>query len=233
MQRSATFPHWRTATTSLLLKIDQVVQKLCNMTMKEATETKSKRKTIRFNVGGTHYEVSRDTLERCEASMLASLVSDHWKEGNSHDEIIFIDRNGLLFQYVFDYLRNNKLQLPCSVSRAAVKGEFEYYGIDADMSQVIDKYGHMYLRALKKRICDEKTNLESLENEARAIQASTFVENESFKQQLPAQISIPTEYMPFDLDTLRECAELKGLMVAVCTSSARSSNQVTVKEIAR
>lgn len=90
-----------------------------------------KSKTVRLNVGGTNYEVSRNTLERCEGSMLASLISDHWKEGNSDDDKpIFIDRNGLLFQYVLDYLRTNKIHLPSSVSQAAVNEEFAYYGID-------------------------------------------------------------------------------------------------------
>lgn len=60
------------------------------------------RKIVRLNVGGVRYDVSRDTIERCEGSMLASLISDNWKEGNSDsNEPIFIDRNGLLFQNFF------------------------------------------------------------------------------------------------------------------------------------
>ncbi len=49
--------------------------------------------------------------------MLASLISEDWKEGNS-DEPIFIDRNGRLFEYVLDYLRNNEIHVPPSVSIA-------------------------------------------------------------------------------------------------------------------
>lgn len=104
-----------------------MIQSFYEMTTKE-----TKRKIVQLNVGGTRYDVSRDTLERCEGSMLASLISDHWKEGNSDDDKpIFIDRNGLLFQYVLDYLRTRKVFVPPSVSRAAVKEEFQYYGIDA------------------------------------------------------------------------------------------------------
>jgi hypothetical protein len=198
-------------------------------------DTKTNRQKVRFNVGGTHYDVSRDTVERCEGSMRASPISDRWKEGSTKsDDPIFIDRNGLLFQYVLDYLRNDKLLLPSSVSRAAVAQEFEYYGIDADVAKVSEKYGPMYLRELKERICEQKIYLELLENEARAIQASTFVENESFKHQLPVDIRIPTEFVPFDAETLRECSDLKGLIVTLVQSSGSSSStSVTVKEKSR
>ena len=107
-----------------------------------ATE-ESKRKIVQLNVGGTRYDVSRDTLERCEGFMLASLISGHWKEGNS-DEPIFIDRSGLLFQYILDYLRNNKFHLPATVSRDAVKDEFEYYGIAEGISGDAGKYTNLY-----------------------------------------------------------------------------------------
>lgn len=87
-------------------------------------------KVVQLNVGGMRYDVSRETLERCSGSMLARLVSDQWKEGNADDdEPIFIDRNGRLFEYVLDFLRNNEVHVPPSVSRAAVKEEFEYFGI--------------------------------------------------------------------------------------------------------
>jgi hypothetical protein len=67
--------------------------------------------------------------------MLASLISDQWKEGNSH-EPIFIDRNGRLFEYVLDYLRTNEVYLPSTVNVAAVHKDFEYYGLNVDMNQV-------------------------------------------------------------------------------------------------
>ena len=125
-------------------------------------------KIVRLNVGGTLYDVARDTLDRCSGSMLASLVSARWTTGSSGDsEIIFIDRNGFLFQYVLDYLRNNKLHLPCSVSRAAVKDEFDYCGISADMNHVItDQIGVAYtgaltsaIRAMQKDLSNVETNL--------------------------------------------------------------------------
>lgn len=200
------------------------------------TTKETKRKVVQLDVGGTLYKVAHSTLERCKGSMLASLVSDHWKEGNADsNEPIFIDRNGLLFQYVLDYLRTRKILVPPSVSRAAVKEEFQYYGIDADMSKVIEKYGREYRCELKMKISAKrtemialktqrttldtqfaalKTDLITLENEARAIQASAFFEQVSLRTRLPAKVCMPREYVPFDVDTLQKCSQLHGLNVS-------------------
>jgi hypothetical protein len=185
-------------------------------------ETKSK--IVQLDVGGTLYKVSRDTLERCEGSMLSSLISDQWKEGNT-DEPIFIDRNGRLFEHVLDYLRASKVFLPSTVNIDAVKEEFEFYGIDADMSEVHEKYGHKYLHELNERIRVQEESLYALKAEAHAIQASMMVEHEFFKEletpyvPIPEEyrpkrhtrcIDLPEEYRPFDKETLRTCLQQRG-----------------------
>jgi hypothetical protein len=48
---------------------------------------------VHFNVGGTLYDVARDTLLKAPDTFLAKLVSDKWNEGQKQ-EIIFIDRDG-------------------------------------------------------------------------------------------------------------------------------------------
>ena len=188
------------------------------------TTDETKRKIVQLDVGGTLYKVSRDTLELCEGSMLASLISEHWKEGNG-DDPIFIDRNGRLFEYVLDYLRASKVYLPSTVNIAAVKEEFEFYGIDADMSEVHEKYGHKYLHELNEKIRQQEENLKSLKAEAHAILASMLVEHEFFKDHdepfvpIPEEyrpkrhtrcIDLPVEYRPFDKETLRTCLQQRG-----------------------
>jgi hypothetical protein len=183
-------------------------------------------KIVQLNVGGKHYEVSRDTLERCKGSMLASLISSNWREGNSDDsEPIFIDRNGRLFEYVLDYLRTNKVHVPLSVSRSALQEELEYFGVDADMSQVIDMYSVRYLRVIEeKQQFHEARSLHYL-REANAIKASVHLENKAVIHRLPPRISIPEEYRPFDLETLEKCSELRGLRVSL---PAGNTNTVEV-----
>ncbi len=180
------------------------------------TKTDFKEKIVRLNVGGTHYEVSRNTLERCEGSMLASLISYHWKEGNSDEEPIFIDRNGRLFEYVLDYLRTNKVYLPYSASRDAVKEEFEFYGIDADMTKVNEKYGIEYTHALVRKIKAKQSDLDALKHEKLAIQASHLAEAEFLKQDTPClSVTVKLSYSEYGSlqrrDELLECLRARGL----------------------
>ena len=59
--------------------------------------------TIKFNVGGRHFEVSRDLIDTHAETMLGKLVSDAWQEDPEQE--VFIDRNGDIFAHVLDYLR--------------------------------------------------------------------------------------------------------------------------------
>lgn len=163
------------------------------------TTNNSKGKTLRLNVGGTHFEVLCETLERCEGSMLATLASDHKKDLNSDEvpifidadkqslflgtdeETIFIDRNGRLFEYVLDYLRTNKVHLPPSVSRAAVKEEFEFYGIDADMTFPSEMYDCNYFLELAEEVTAESNQLaakKAAEKSAHIMKEEQAIERE-------------------------------------------------------
>lgn len=121
------------------------------------------RNIVQLDVGGTLYKVSFETLRRCEGSMLANLVSEHWKEGQVDDsEPIFIDRNGLLFRYILDYLRASEVHLPSSVSRIAIMKEFEFYGIYADDNQVHEKHGFEHYHFVMEKA--EAYNLKKARN---------------------------------------------------------------------
>lgn len=138
-------------------------------------------KIVRLSVGGTRYDVARDTLERCGGSMLAKLISGHWKEGKS-DEPIFIDRNGRLFEYVLDYLRNNKFHLPPSVCRATVKEEFEYYGIAEGIRCETEKYDNTFFFETAEQLVAERNELAAMN--AAKESAQLVKEVQSAKQEL-------------------------------------------------
>lgn len=100
--------------------------------------------TVRFNVGGRIYEVSRSLLDLFPNTMLSRMVSDMWQEvqvarngdGDGDDQneaapLIFVDRNGDRFQYVLDYMRDGqKASLPFTVSKEGFLKDLEYYGFD-------------------------------------------------------------------------------------------------------
>jgi hypothetical protein len=59
--------------------------------------------TVKFNVGGRNFEVSRAIIDSHSESMLGKLVSDTWYE--DPDKAVFIDRDGDIFAQVLNYLR--------------------------------------------------------------------------------------------------------------------------------
>lgn len=60
-----------------------------------------KSQIISFNVGGYNYQTTLNTLEQVESNFLLILVKNV-----EPGKVNFIDRNGRLFEYVLDYLRD-------------------------------------------------------------------------------------------------------------------------------
>jgi hypothetical protein len=91
----------------------------------------SKEDVIRFNVGGTLYEVALTTLMKSPETMLAKLASKKWCErsGNDADESIFIDRDGEIFKYILAWYRNNVILIPRTIHIGAVKNEVKYFSL--------------------------------------------------------------------------------------------------------
>jgi hypothetical protein len=96
-----------------------------------------KSKVIRLNVGGSRYEVSRSLMEMYPDTMLARLVSDEWS--SEDDQEVFIDRNGPRFQYVLDYMRDQKAVLAMNVTKESILTELEYFGFMDVPSKSIDQ----------------------------------------------------------------------------------------------
>lgn len=59
-----------------------------------------------FNVGGTKFATSLDTLKKLPDTYFANLVSGRWELKLSADGSIFVDRNSSTFGYLLDYLRD-------------------------------------------------------------------------------------------------------------------------------
>ena len=92
--------------------------------------------TVKFNVGGTIYEVSRSLLKRYPDTMLAKSASKRWQEDSMSE--IFIERDGDLYRHVLSYLRDGRVVLPLTASREGLILEFQYYGLDGVEKENID-----------------------------------------------------------------------------------------------
>ena len=91
---------------------------------------------VKFNVGGTKYEVSRSLIEGHPHTMLARLVSDTWHENPGQE--IFIERDGLRFRCILDYMRDRKAHVPMNTTKASVLQDLEYFGFEGIPDDAID-----------------------------------------------------------------------------------------------
>ena len=84
---------------------------------------------IELNVGGVHYTTTLKTLLSEEESKLYEIFSgkpgDVIKDSKGR---VFIDRDGVLFRYILDYLRDSAISLPEGFrERDRLKLEAEYF----------------------------------------------------------------------------------------------------------
>eukprot|EP01083_Nonionella_stella_P108777 316607_1 len=91
----------------------------------------------KLNVGGKHFEVSRDLLNKHSETMLGKLISDTWQE--DPEEAVFIDRDGDIFACVLNYLRYGSIELPVTIPKAMFDRELDFYGIQNEDGTIIGK----------------------------------------------------------------------------------------------
>ncbi|CAL4063797.1 unnamed protein product [Meganyctiphanes norvegica] len=97
---------------------------------------------IELNVGGVFYTTTLTTLVKEQDSLLGDMFSGKSKQPVLRDSKgkFFIDRDGVLFRYVLDYLRNQKLVLPENFSENdRLKNEAEYYDLP-DMVESLNSF---------------------------------------------------------------------------------------------
>ncbi|KAL7525589.1 hypothetical protein ACHAXR_001070 [Thalassiosira sp. AJA248-18] len=91
--------------------------------------------TVKFNVGGKHFEVSRALIDAQSDTMFGRLVSDAWNDDPG--KAVFIDRSGDIFAQVLGYLRYGSFQSP---SHAWMfDRELDYYGITSAQASIKDQ----------------------------------------------------------------------------------------------
>jgi len=84
--------------------------------------------TVSLNVGGTIYYTSRSTLQKVN-TMLSSMFSGRHKLTKDNDGHYFVDRDGTLFRYILNYLRNGYLPDLPRKELFELRGEAEYFSI--------------------------------------------------------------------------------------------------------
>ena len=95
---------------------------------------------VLFNVGGKQYKVSRSLLEMHPNTMLTRSASEHWL--HNPDAEVFIERDGIRFEFVLDYLRDDgHVILPITVPKPSFVADLVYYGVEnIDESTIVCYY---------------------------------------------------------------------------------------------
>ena len=94
---------------------------------------------IELNVGGVFYTTALTTLTKAEGSLLGKLFTGTSKPAAIKDAKgrYFLDRDGVLFRYVLDYLRNEKLVLPENFhEKERLKAEAEFFQLPTMVAAV-------------------------------------------------------------------------------------------------
>ena len=120
----------------------------------------------KFNVGGHLYEVARTLLEQHPDTMLARSASETWQQDPETE--IFLERNGIRFQYVLDYLRDGKVFLPVTESKEALIQDLKYFGIEANGDMINDSDSKLYtmpsgMSAIRKELSELELEIARLE----------------------------------------------------------------------
>ncbi len=101
---------------------------------------------IKLNVGGKHFETTRETLE---LSNYFKTYINRWKNKSSDE--IFIDRDGKIFTHILCLLRNPNYSFP-----SKYLDELEFYQLVAKNIEPSLSY------VLQKHICGVQDNINNL-----------------------------------------------------------------------
>jgi hypothetical protein len=96
---------------------------------------------VQLNVGGYRYETSVQTLRRVPGNFFDAYFSGRYAQDACEDGSIFIDRDGMLFGHVLQYLRDDVVavveqgELPRVGLLRRLKREFSYFSIELYVDQ--------------------------------------------------------------------------------------------------
>ena len=96
---------------------------------------------VELNVGGVFYTTSLSTLTKKPDCLLGQMFTGRSKTPVLRDSKgkFFIDRDGVLFRYILDYLRNQKLVLPENFSeKERLRAESIYF----ELGEMLDAIDH-------------------------------------------------------------------------------------------
>lgn len=113
---------------------------------------------VELNVGGCVYATSRTTILSYPESMLSHMISGDIPSATDSKKRIFIDRDGPLFRYILNFLRDKRLNLPENFAEhAQLRQEADFYRIEPIILQLDSSHS-----SLKHSVSPSLTSLAAL-----------------------------------------------------------------------
>lgn len=120
---------------------------------------------VEFNVGGSTYTTSKTTITSYPDSMLCRMISGSIPNATDTKQRIFIDRDGPLFRYILNFLRDKQLNLPENFTEyAQLRQEAEFFCIEPIVNQLDFLYHKKLKIAQKNNLCGSMSSLLSTAN---------------------------------------------------------------------
>nr|XP_044996837.1 potassium channel regulatory protein-like [Jaculus jaculus] len=92
----------------------------------------SSQELVTLNVGGKIFTTRLSTIKQFPASRLARMLDGRDQEFKMVSDQIFVDRDGVLFSFIMDFLRNRQLLLPSDFSDyVRLQREALFYELDS------------------------------------------------------------------------------------------------------
>ncbi|KAJ8038632.1 BTB/POZ domain-containing protein KCTD6 [Holothuria leucospilota] len=186
----------------------------------------SKDSYVCLNVGGTLYSTTLSTLTSVSDSMLESMFREGIPATQDPDGHIFIDRDGTMFRYVLNFMRDKKLCLPSTFV------EYDQLLAEAEFFQLPDLKEAILLKMSKDKEVVILTKLSSVSwnsdlPQMRIIDNACVVEakretwpslkhlnNAAF---LPEQPETYLKHLPSETTLIHKCFELQYFRhIAAC-----------------
>ncbi|KAJ1484219.1 hypothetical protein T484DRAFT_1746699 [Baffinella frigidus] len=104
--------------------------------------------TVKFNVGGTVFEVAASMIQARPEGLLAKMIDGRFECEKDVGGAYFVYRNPRFFRIVLDVHRGNKVVPFMGVTRERVLAELEFYGLEDFDGDPIDRSVQATLRGV-------------------------------------------------------------------------------------
>lgn len=104
-----------------------------------------KNEIIELNVGGFNYTTSRTTILSYPDSMLSRMISGQIPTAKDANQRLFIDRDGPIFRYILNFLRDKTLNMPENFNEyAQLRQEADFYQIEPIVTYLDDLFPNKF-----------------------------------------------------------------------------------------